>query len=87
MRSPLTSSECFQLLDLGKTSKRTGESATMTCEKGHREVRKWLSKRLQLELDVRQMSGIRLLCGRKNCSVGRSNKGAEIEQRHVFCRY
>ena len=67
-----------------QTNRRIGDS---DLEKGHKEARNWLSKRLQLELDVRQMSGIRLLCSRNNCSVRQSDKGAEIEQKHVFCTY
>lgn len=53
----------------GKKKCSARESATIICEKGHKQARIGFPNRLQLELDVRQMSGIRPLPRRKNCSV------------------
>lgn len=93
MRSPLTSSDFFSAIH--SWEKRNKNKTKLVPENqleqfGRRDTNRpgiGLPNRLQLELDVRQMSRIRLLCSRKNCSVRWSNKGAKIEQKHMFCRY
>ena len=76
----------FQLLVPEKKNCSTGESVTIIC--GGVTDRQELARFdwFWLELDGRQMRGIRLLCSRKYYSVTWSNKGAKIEQKHMFFR-